>query len=270
MDMSTSAAGRSRSKAVAAETGNVSGSRGTARRELVENEIYEQASRLFAERGVAGTSFQDIADAVGLTRPALYYYVKSKDDLLKKLISEITEVSAAEVRAVATRPDLDAAAKLHMIVRLSAVRLTAHPTRFQLLVRSEAELPSALAEAHLTARRAVLKSMTGVIDEGIAAGVFRPVNARVAALGVLGMGNWVAWWFHPGGRDNAEATADQLADMAVNSLRIRNGRPAEDPGAAIEMLRENLNRLELLMKQRPEESAGPAVTGAGAADPEAT
>ena len=54
----------------------------TARRELVENEIYEQAIRLFAERGFAGTSLQDIADALGITRPALYYYVKSKDELL--------------------------------------------------------------------------------------------------------------------------------------------------------------------------------------------
>src|SRR5213079_854717 len=57
----------------------------TARRELVENEIYEIAIRLFAERGFAGTSLQDIADALGITRPALYYYVKSKDELLAKL-----------------------------------------------------------------------------------------------------------------------------------------------------------------------------------------
>ncbi|MER5436948.1 helix-turn-helix domain-containing protein, partial [Streptomyces sp. NPDC002588] len=58
------------------------GGRSTSRRELVENEMFEQASRLFAERGFAGTNLGDIAEAMGITRPALYYYVKSKDDLL--------------------------------------------------------------------------------------------------------------------------------------------------------------------------------------------
>ena len=62
--------------------------RGT-RRELVENEMYEHAIRLFAERGFAGTSLQDIADAMGVTRPALYYYVKSKDELPDGEVGEL-------------------------------------------------------------------------------------------------------------------------------------------------------------------------------------
>jgi AcrR family transcriptional regulator len=69
----------------------------TARRELVENEIYENAIRLFAERGFAGTSLQDIADALGITRPALYYYVKSKDELLAKLAADVAGGSAAQI-----------------------------------------------------------------------------------------------------------------------------------------------------------------------------
>ena len=39
----------------------------------------EEATRLFADRGFAGTSLQDIADATGLTRPALYHYFGSKE-----------------------------------------------------------------------------------------------------------------------------------------------------------------------------------------------
>ncbi len=250
MPMGTPADGTRRPKtspAMTAEAGRDPGGRGTARRELVENEIYEQASRLFAERGFAGTSFQDIADAVGLTRPALYYYVKSKDGLLEKLVSDITEVSAADARAVAARQDLDAPGKLHMIVLTSATRHTAHPARFQLLIRSEAELPPPLAKAHAKAQRAVLKALASVIEEGISTGLFRPVDARVAALGVLGMVNWISWWFRPGGRDSAAAVAGQLADMAVNSLKSGNSRRPEDPGAIVELLREDLMYLERLL-----------------------
>ncbi len=84
----------------------------TARRELVENEIYEHAIRLFAERGFAGTSLQDIADALGITRPALYYYVKSKDELLAKLAADVAGGSAAQITELAARPDFDAVGKL--------------------------------------------------------------------------------------------------------------------------------------------------------------
>ncbi len=192
-----------RRKAVEPAAGGARASNGrnsTTRRELVESQMYEQAARLFAERGFAGTSLQDIADAMGITRPALYYYVKSKDDLLAKLVTEITEGPAADMRAVAERTDLDPVGKLRAIARLIAVRQASQPVRFRLLVLSEAELPDELARAHERGRRAVLKTLSEVIDGGVVSGQFRPVDPRVAALGVLGLCNWVAWWIPPGTR----------------------------------------------------------------------
>jgi AcrR family transcriptional regulator len=220
----------------------------TARRELVENEIYEHAIRLFAERGFAGTSLQDIADALGITRPALYYYVKSKDELLAKLAADVASGSAAQITELAGRPDLDAAGKLREIVRLTALRQANQPERFRLLIRSEAELPAELSDAYDTSRRAVLRAVTGVIEEGIRAGRFRPVDARIAALGVIGMWNWVAWWFRPG-RDSAEAVADQLADMAIAALQRADHRipDGEGPAAALKMLRQDLDHLERIL-----------------------
>jgi len=220
----------------------------TARRELVENEIYEHAIRLFAERGFAGTSLQDIADALGVTRPALYYYVKSKDELLAKLAADVAGGSAAQITELAARPDLDAAGKLREIVRLTALRQATQSERFRLLIRSEAELPAELSDAYDTSRRAVLRAVTGVIEEGIRAGRFRPVDARIAALGVIGMWNWVAWWFRSD-RDSAEAVADQLADMAIAALQRADDRipDGEGPAAALKMLRQDLEHLERIL-----------------------
>src|ERR1700751_1024305 len=56
------------------------------RRRLVEQEILERAAELFAERGFSGATVQDLADALGVSRPALYYYAKSKDVLLEQLV----------------------------------------------------------------------------------------------------------------------------------------------------------------------------------------
>jgi AcrR family transcriptional regulator len=220
----------------------------TARRELVENEIYEHAIRLFAERGFAGTSLQDIADALGITRPALYYYVKSKDELLAKLAADVAGGSAAQITELAARPDLDAAGKLREIVRLTALRQATQSERFRLLIRSEAELPAELSDAYDTSRRAVLRAVTGVIEEGMRAGRFRPADPRIAALGVIGMWNWVAWWFRPD-RDSADAVADQLADMAIAALQRADHRipEGEGPAAALKMLRQDLDHLERIL-----------------------
>ena len=239
--MASSSAPGPRRKAGASSSSSV-------RRELVENEIYEQAIRLFAERGFAGTSLQDIADALGITRPALYYYVKSKDELLAKLAADVAGGSAAQVTEAAGRPDLDAVGKIREIARLNVVRVATQPERFRLLIRSEADLPPELSRAYDASRRAVLKAVTGVIEDGIRAGVFRPGDARVAALGVIGMCNWVAWWFRPG-RDSIEAVAGQLADTAVAAVQRADHRipDGEGPAAALKMLRQDLDHLEQVL-----------------------
>jgi AcrR family transcriptional regulator len=225
-----------------------SGRKGTARRELVENEMYEHATRLFAERGFAGTSLQDIADALGITRPALYYYVKSKDELLAKLVTEVTDGPLGELAELVARPGLAAVDKLRGIVRVIVVRRATQPARFRLLIRSEAELPEELTAAYDQSRRAVLKIVAGVVDEGVRAGTFRPVDSRVAALAVLGMSNWVAWWFRDG-RDSVDAVAEQLTDMALAALQRADHRAldGEGPAAALAMLRQDLDHLERIL-----------------------
>ncbi|MFG2580353.1 TetR/AcrR family transcriptional regulator [Streptomyces malaysiensis] len=218
----------------------------------MENEILEHATRLFAERGFAGTSLQDVADAMSLTRPALYYYVKSKDELLAKLVEEVVQAPAAALKEIGGRDDLDAADKLRMLVRTVATRIATHANRFRLLVKSEAELPADVAKAHADARHAVLDAVVNVLDQGVTAGRFRPVDTRVAALGILGMCNWVAWWYHPGGSVDIDTVSELLADMAVAGVQRADHRKLRDdsPGAVIAMLREDLDHLERLISDQ--------------------
>lgn len=247
--------GAARSGGTARSGGSApSGRSGTARRELVENELFEQATRLFAERGFAGTSLQDIADALGITRPALYYYVKSKDELLARLVTEVTDGPLNELNELVAREGTDPVATLRGVVAVIVGRRTSQPARFRLLIRSEAELPDELTTAYADSRRAVLKVIAGVIDDGVRAGVFRPVDARVAALGVLGMCNWVAWWFNPdreSGRrsDDADAVVEQFADMAVGALHRADAHAldGDGPGAALKMIRQDLDHLERML-----------------------
>jgi AcrR family transcriptional regulator len=218
------------------------------RRELVEAQIYEQATRLFAERGFAGTSLQDIADAMGMTRPALYYYVRNKDQLLARLVTEITEGPAEMVEEIAGR-DVDATTKIRALVRLLAARQAENAARFRLVIRSESELPADLAGAHETAKRRVLDGVARVVDQGVRSGEFRPDDVRTTALALIGMCNWIAWWFHPGGARSADDVAEQMVTMAEALVaqpadrRPSSPRP-DDPAAALALLRQDLDYLE--------------------------
>jgi AcrR family transcriptional regulator len=71
-----------------------------ARRTDTRDRILEVAARLFSERGFAGTSIRDIADALGVTKAALYYHFPSKDAILGELVAQ----PLAAVRAVLEEP----------------------------------------------------------------------------------------------------------------------------------------------------------------------
>ena len=57
----------------------------------MEQDIVSAAARIFHEKGYAATSIRDIADAVGLLKGSLYYYVRSKEDLLYKIILTVQD-----------------------------------------------------------------------------------------------------------------------------------------------------------------------------------
>ncbi|MFJ4770082.1 TetR/AcrR family transcriptional regulator [Streptomyces uncialis] len=211
--------------------------------------ILEHAARLFAEKGFAGTSFQDISDAVGLTRPAVYHYFSSKEQVLATLVEETSVSSADTLKTVRLREDLDASAKLRSATA-ELVRDRANaPERFRMLDRTESALPAELATLHLQARREVLAEMTALITDGIVAGEFRETDERLAALSVLGMANWVAWWYRPSSSETVEDVARTLAESAVAMIARPDHRVPAEPTVhgAIEQVRQDLDYLSRLL-----------------------
>jgi AcrR family transcriptional regulator len=233
----------------AAKTTAPRGRSPTSRRELVTNEILEHAARLFAERGYDGTSLQDVADAVGVSRPALYYYFSSKEEILAALVRETSGKTAAVLKAVRTRKDLDAEGKLRALARTLVLHRVEAPGRFRMLDRTEASMPPEIAKEHLSARREVLAEIVGLVHEGISTGQFRPMDERIAALSVLGMCNWVAWWYRPGPDRPPQPIADQIAQSAVDILMRSDANPsaAGDPKPVIARMAQDLDYLRRLL-----------------------
>lgn len=218
-----------------------------ARYDMVEQRVFDEAIRLFAEQGFGATSLQQVAASVGVSRPTLYYYFKTKDQLLEKLVGQVTAAGADAMVQIAAQP-LDPIAKIRLSTSALVRRRINDPLKFRALDRCESDLNEELAAVHRKAKRTVLHLLIEMIDAGQAAGVVRPVDSRVAALGIIGMCNWSAWWYSPDGSD-PEPVINELTDMALCSIAI-NGDPQAweaQPGEIITHIRTELARLEKML-----------------------
>jgi AcrR family transcriptional regulator len=223
---------------------------GNGKKEALRQTVLKVAAELFAERGYAGTSLQDLADELGMSRPSLYYYFSSKEAILASLVEEVTVFSHRQSERVAANPEADPDESLRLLVRNHAKWLLEHSVQFRVVDRSESELPEETREVHNAAKRALLEDFTRLIAHGIQVGHFRGVDPRVAAFAMLGMCSWTAWWFKPDGRQTADAIADMIADMALHSVRREGAKRSKiaEVGDAFQMLRDDISRLELLLK----------------------
>ena len=220
------------------------------RGDLVENELYERAAEVFAEKGFAGTTLQDIADAMGTSRSALYHYVKNKDDLLARLVSEVSQELAATLRTIRRKDGLTPDEQLHQMVEAHVRQMTSRSQRFRLLILSEQDLPEELARTHRDAKRTIRDELAAVITEGVSSGEFRPVDPRIAAFAIVGMCNWTAFWFHAGPDHPTELVVEEITEMALHSLRWPDTRHrSEGPAGALARLEEELHSLKRMLEQ---------------------
>ncbi|MCE0767613.1 TetR/AcrR family transcriptional regulator [Pseudonocardia kujensis] len=217
----------------------------TSRRRLISKELLDTAAQLFAERGFAATTLQDVADAMGISRPALYHYVRSKDELLVELTRDIVARWVRILEDTGARTDLPADQRLETALREIIVHNARNAARIRLLDRNELSLQAEITAANRQARHRILQLLTEMVEDGIAAGRLRPLPARTVALGMIGAANWVIWWYRPYSDDDPEQIADVLLDMLMGGVRRCAGREVEaGPWAALRLLQEDVSHLE--------------------------
>ena len=78
-----------------------------------KNEILDAAQELFFTKGYKQTSIESIIKKIGVAKGTFYYYFKSKEDLMDKLVKRMTNQILIEVKKITERTDLDALTKLN-------------------------------------------------------------------------------------------------------------------------------------------------------------
>lgn len=226
--------------------------RKTSKINVVPQAILEAASNLFIQRGYEGTTMQDIAKELDISRSALYYYYKNKEEILVSLTEGLTlaaEQLASQVVEKGKAPE----EALREIVYQHAKLILYRPVQFRVVDQALGSLPEKQRKIAETARRIVLQRFTEVIQRGIDEGRFRLVNARVTAFSLIGMCNWTAWWFKSAGAKSAEEIAEMLADLSLHALERGEVKKVGKAGLdeTLRILEENLSQLkEVIDTQR--------------------
>ena len=119
-----------------------------ARTSDTKQRIQDAARELFAEQGVQRTSLQDIADKLGITKPALYYHFSSREDLVRSIVLPLVDgfeafVVAQEATAASPRALLEEFFDLNYVHRHEFVLVLTELNLARLLFRGEPTLAQA-------------------------------------------------------------------------------------------------------------------------------
>lgn len=183
--------------------------RGAVRRAL----ILKRAGELFDSQGIAHTSIEEIASAVGVTREAVYYYFADKIEILIEIIlPESISLDAGLKRIV----DLDLPLRDKLVLAVENHIYRFNPNYLEMVVsvhRLGRHRPDARIAGLLDVWRTYQTRWTTLIRDGQANGdISEVLDPQITAYAILGMCNSPSIWFRP----TEPRGLDQLAENLVH------------------------------------------------------
>jgi AcrR family transcriptional regulator len=186
-------------------------------KESRRDQIIKAATRIFSEKTYHGTTLKDIADAVGMLKGSLYYYITSKEKLLAGIILEAVHTLNEDLVRV-ENANLTPVERLRQIVR-EHVKFNAIYREAGTLFLTEKNVISSLEMGELIeifGRRDKLIART--LNQAVEMGLYRPVDVRITSLAIVGLCNSVLFWIRPIGRLTYEDIADSFFELIDHGL----------------------------------------------------
>ena len=181
--------------------------------------ILRTAAQLFAERGYHETSLNDLARRLGVSKPALYYYIKSKDDILLQCLDVAMEdIRAALAEAEACRQD--ARQKLKIFVQHYVALLTGDFGKCLVLAGMtplEEKNRLRLAAGYREIDQAIQK----IVAAGVRDGSLARADARMVTFALFGALHWITKWYRVDGAKTPAQIADGLFQVFEAGLKPR-------------------------------------------------
>ena len=154
-------------------------------RNFMETTIAQAAKEVFAERGYQRATLEEIAQRAGMAKATIYLYYRNKDDLFLHVVEELVNLvmAATAQEAITAKPPL---AKLSSMVRAKVEFYERERAFFRIYLSEKQGQEVAPKTPHKKAIREMylqgVRTLAGVVQEGIDAGVLRPMDSQRLAF----------------------------------------------------------------------------------------
>jgi TetR/AcrR family transcriptional regulator, cholesterol catabolism regulator len=193
-----------------------------ARTKRRQREIIDAAAEIFHRKGYSETSVQDIAEAVGILKGSLYYYIDSKEDLLFQMLLEVHEDAKVIVEETGAL-DVPALEKLRIYVQRHVEYNAQNLSKIAVYYHDFGLLTAKRKRAIMNQRRYYEQFVIGLIEDAKAdRTVAAALDASLAANAIFGVVNWIYTWYRPSGSASPEYLGKLYAELVINGVTSGN------------------------------------------------
>jgi AcrR family transcriptional regulator len=179
-------------------------------------EVLRAAARTFNRMGFHIATLDDVAEELGVTKPALYYYAKSKDEILFACGQMALDALDGALEK-SDETDLNGLDRLCRFFRLY-VEIICEDFGRCLVLTEPRDLATKSRKANVSGRRALNLAVREIIRDGIKDGSIRPVDERALAIALFDAFNGLGRWFDPAGSSKLTDIIDQYLNIFVSGI----------------------------------------------------
>lgn len=180
----------------------------------------KKASILFAEKGFEGTTLQSVANAVGITKAAVYHYFDTKQSIYDAIVIDLLERLDTYVRAH-TELDTTHELRLKSLMISHADFFHSNYSPFVTLLHGTAGLSRPITDKEAIVRDRYEHFVREIISAGTTDGAFVAGRIDTTARAVLSMLNWMSRWYKPQGGQKARDFAEEYFALVWLGLKPR-------------------------------------------------
>ncbi len=185
-------------------------------RQLKREAVILAAARAFRERGYHNTSLEDVAAALNVTKPTIYYYVANKEEILFECFRTGLDEIKAVFGELATSKD-NAREKLLVLIRHYGAAI-AGEFGWCMVRAEDQDLSPAMSGRIKILKSEIDQRMRGLIKEGIKDGSVAPCDPKMTAFAIAGALNWISHWYHKDASLNPAEVGEAFARVFANTL----------------------------------------------------